>query len=80
MRTLIANIHAKIVDISPRAIVQVDDGVVSLGNLEGSLKSNKTTRQNMADSIVKAYDVKEVVYETPVKAKKDHINPFYNLD
>ena len=80
IRTLLANIHAKIVDISPRASVKFDDGTISLGNLEGPLKSDKDTRQKTADSLIKTYGLKDVIFEKPVRARKDHINPFYNLD
>jgi len=78
--TLLANIHAKIVDISPRANVNFDDGIVTLSNLEGLLKSDKRTRLKIADSLIKTYGLKDVIYEKPVKAKRDHVNPFHNLN
>ncbi len=39
-QTLLANIHAKIVNIAPRATVEIGDGVVTLDNLEGGLKND----------------------------------------
>jgi len=68
------------VDISPRASVNIDDGTISLGNLEGPLKSDKDTRRKTADSLIKTYGLKDVIFEKPVRARRDHINPFYNLD
>lgn len=79
-KALLASIHASIVDISPRATVEVKDGIVSLSNLEGGLKNNDETRHKTAARLVSAYDIKDVVFDKPAQAKKDHINPFYNLD
>ncbi len=79
-KALIAAIHATIVDISPRAKVEIRNGIVGLSNLEGGLKNNDETRSKTAARLISAYDIKDVVFDKPVKAKKDHINPFYNLD
>jgi len=80
MRTMLANIHAKIVNISPRASVELDNGTVLLGNLDGGLKSDETARQRLADSIVHTYGVERVVFKKPARARKDHVNPFHNID
>lgn len=77
-RTLLANIHAKIVNKSPRVSVQMHDGTVYLENIEGLLKSDKKTRQEIADSIIQEYDVKDVIYATPLPAKNHYVNPFLN--
>lgn len=77
-KTLLANIHAKIVKMSPRAHVKVDDDIVYLENLEGLLKTDKKTRQETADSIVQTYGVKDVIYATPIAAKNHYVNPFHN--
>jgi len=79
-KTLVANIHAKIVSIAPRATVDVLDGVATLGNLNGSLQNDGELRRKTADRLIEAYGLKDVVFAKPVKAKKDHINTFYNLD
>lgn len=79
-QALLANIHARIVNDSPRATVELKDGVVTLGNLEGRLKSDTLLRAKTTDRLMQAYDIKDVIYAKAVKAKKDHINPFYNLD
>jgi len=79
-RTLLANIHAKIVNTSPRATVKMDDGVICLGNLEGPLKSDKNIRRKTVETLIETYGVKDVIFEKPVRAKRDHINPFHNLD
>ncbi len=78
-QALVASIHAKIVDIAPRATVNIKDRVVTLGNLDGGLKNDKGIRQKTAERLILAYDLKDVVFAKPVKAKNDHINPFYNI-
>ncbi len=80
IKTLLSNIHAKIVKSSPHASVTIDDGIVSLGNLGGLLKNDKNTRRETADSLIQTYGLKDVVFEKPVKARRDHVNPFHNLD
>lgn len=79
-QALLANIHAKIVNIAPRATVSIKDGVVTLDNLDGGLKSDDELREKTVERLIRTYDLKDVVFAKPVKAKKDHINPFYNLD
>lgn len=78
-RTLLANIQAKVVEVSPCTNVEIDDGVVSLGNLEGGLKK-KDTQEEIRDSIMRTYSVKDVVFEQKNKIRRVHVNPFYNLD
>lgn len=79
-KALIASIHAKIVNVSPRATVDLYDGVVTLGNLNGGLKNDGELRRKTAERHIQAHGLKDVVFAKPVKAKKDHINTFYNLD
>jgi len=79
-RTLLANIHAKIVNYAPRATIEYHDGVVTLGNLEGALKNDGDQRRKTAAMITTAYNVKDVIFAKPVVANKDHINPFFNID
>jgi hypothetical protein len=79
-RALLANIHAKIVNYAPHATIEYNDGIVTLGNLEGALKSDKEQRNKTVEMIIKTYGVKDVVFAKPVVADKDHINPFYNID
>ncbi|GAB6190445.1 cytidylate kinase-like family protein [Desulfocastanea catecholica] len=79
-KTLLANIHAKIVNISPRATVDIEDGVVTLSNLEGGLKNDQELRRKTAARLIETYGVKDVVFAKPIKAKKDYVNPFYNID
>ena len=79
-QALVANIHATIVNFSPKATVDIKDGVVSLGNLEGGLKNDEDLRKKTAERLINTYGLKNVVFAKPVKAKKDHINPFYNLE
>lgn len=79
-RALLANIHANIVNDSPRAIVTIKDGVARLANLEGKLKHDEGFRQKTAERLVNTYDVTSIEFSKKTKAKKDHINPFYNID
>lgn len=77
---LLANIHAKIVNIAPRAAVSIKDSVVTLSNLDGGLKNDQEIRRKTAERLILSYDLKDVVFAKPAKTKKDHINPFYNLE
>lgn len=79
-KALLANVHAKIVNIAPRATVSIKDGVVILSNLDGGLKNDEEIRRKTAERLILSYDLKDVVFAKPVKTKKDHINPFYNLE
>jgi hypothetical protein len=79
-KALLANIHAAIVNISPRATVEVQDGVVTLDNLQGGLKNDGDLRRKTAERIIKSYGLKDVIFAKPVKAKKDYVNPFHNID
>lgn len=79
-QALVASVHAQIVDIAPHATVNIKDGVVTLGNLDGGLKNDKQVRRKTAERLILTYDLKDVVFAKPVRPKKDHINPFYNLD
>lgn len=79
-RALLANIHAKVVNYSPKVSVSIKDGVVTLANVDGNLKSDKALREKTAQRLIEAYNLKDVVFAKEVQAKKDHINPFYNLD
>jgi cytidylate kinase len=79
-KALLANVHAKIVNIAPRATVSIKDGVVTLSNLDGGLKNDKEIRRKTVERLILSHDLKDVVFAKPVKTKKDHINPFYNLE
>lgn len=79
-KALLAKIHAKIVNVSPRATLEMQDGVVTLGHLEGSLKNDKDFRERTAKELAEEFDLQEVAFSKPASARKDHINTFYNLD
>ncbi len=79
-QALLANIHAQIVSSSPRATVKIKDGVVTLSNLDSTLKHDEAFRQKTTKRLIQAYGLKDVVYAKSVKAKTNHINPFYNLE
>ncbi len=79
-RTLLANIHAKVVNSSPQVIVTMEEGVATLINLDGGLKNDGEQRRKTAAMLKDTYGLKDVIFAMPVKSKKDHINTFYNLD
>ncbi len=85
-RTLLANIHAHVVNFAPRVTVAVEDGVVTLGNLngalnlDGALKTDSEQRRKTAAMLIEKYGVRDVIFEKPVKPKKDYINVFHNID
>lgn len=79
-QALLAGIHAQIVNSAPRATVAHKDGIVTLENLDGGLKHDEELRKKTAKRLIETYNLKDVVFAKSVKAKKDHINPFYNLD
>ncbi|MFH0782951.1 MAG: cytidylate kinase-like family protein [Pseudomonadota bacterium] len=79
-RTLLANIHAKVVNSSPHVTVTIEEGVLTLTNLDGGLKNDGEQRQKMATMLKETYGLNNVIFAKPVKSKKDHINTFYNLD
>lgn len=76
----LANIHASIVNDSPRATVDINQGVATLSNLDGRLENDQDLRQKTAERLIQTYDIKEVVFAEATKSKRDHINPFYNID
>ncbi len=79
-RALLANIHAKIVNYAPHVTIEFNDGIITLGKLEGALKNDKEQRRKTAELITTNFDVRDVVFAKPIVADKDHINPFYNID
>jgi cytidylate kinase len=79
-KATLANIHASVVNDSPRATVDIKEGVVTLGNLEGNLKHDLDNRQKTAERLIQTFGVKSVEYAEKAKSKRDHINPFYNID
>lgn len=78
IRTILANIKAKIVNISPRATMKIEDDIVYIDNVEGLLKSDKKIRQEVIDYILETFGLKDVVFTTPTVAKNDYVNPFHN--
>lgn len=79
-QALAANIHASIVNISPKATVAIQDGVVILDNLHGGLRNDEELRRKTAERLIQNYGIKDVVFAKSLKAKKDYVNPFYNID
>jgi cytidylate kinase len=78
-KTLLANIHSKIVNHAPKATVKIRDNVVTIGNLDGRLKNSKEQRRKTTEQLMKTYGLKEVLFEQPVKPRGNHINTFYNV-
>lgn len=79
-KALLADIHAKIVNFAPKATVDIEDGIVTIGNVEGKLAYDENLRQKTMERLLKREEIKEVKYGKPITAKRDHINPFFNVD
>ena len=79
-QALLASIHAKIVNTSPKATVEFKGGVAYLGNLEGGLKNDEDHRERTAQTLINSCGLSNVVFTKPVEAKNDYINPFHNLE
>ncbi len=78
-KTLLANIHSKIVNHAPKATVKIRDNIVTIGHLDGRLKSSKEQRRKTTEQLMNTYGLKEVIFEQPVKSRSNHINTFYNI-
>ncbi len=78
-KTLLAGIHAKIVNHAPKATVAIHDNIVTIGNLDGRLRSSDEQRQKTSAQLIKTHGLKEVIFTQPVKNKNSHINTFYNI-
>jgi cytidylate kinase len=79
-QALLANIHAQIVNFSPETTVDIHDGVVTLSNLDGGLSNDEEIRRQTTNRLVRSFGLKDVVFDESLKAKKDYVNTFYNLD
>lgn len=79
-RALLANITSQVVNLSPDTIVDVQDGIVTLSNLGGSLGYDEEIRRQTTERLMQSFDLRGVVFQEPLKAKKDYVNTFYNLD
>ena len=77
-RTILANIKAKIINISPRAAIKMDDDIVYIDNVEGLLKTDNKNRQEITDYILETYGVKDVIFTNPTVPRNNYVNPFYN--
>lgn len=79
-QSMIANIHAEFVKISPKVGVTIKDGVLTLSNLDGYLIFDSEKRRETSRKIIEEHGLKEVLFSGPTAGKKDHVNTFYNLD
>ena len=79
-QALLANITSQVVNFSPETTVEVNDGVVTLSNLGGGLSDDEEIRRQTTERLIRSFGLKDVIFEEPVKAKKDYVNTFYNLD
>lgn len=80
-KTLLANVHARVAEHSPKTTVSlVDDRIIALDNLGGGLKTDKYTRKHLAESLIKDFNLTDVVFQEKLKSPKTYINTFYNLD
>ncbi len=80
-RVLLANIHARIIPLSPSANVKLLDNYrLEITNIDGRLKNDKGIRQDLISMMQEEFNVQEVIYKEQVQPYKGHINPFYNID
>jgi cytidylate kinase len=78
-QVLCAKVHAMLVNFSLMVEVQVDDGVVTLGNVGEVLRSDTALRAKIERLVMENEGVREVQFKEKPSEKKDHVNPFHNI-
>ena len=79
-QALLADVHANIVNLAPQATVDIDgNGVLIIGNLEGGLNHDEHLREKTRERLAQNPEIKDIIFAKPIRAKDDHINPFYNV-
>jgi hypothetical protein len=78
-QVLCAKIHAMLVNFSLMIEVQAHDGVVTLCNIGEVLRSDEGLRAKIEGLIKEIEGVKTIEYTEKSHAKRDHVNPFYNI-
>jgi cytidylate kinase len=77
---LSAKVHAALVEILPKIIVNADDGVVSIGDTETPLNYRNDVLTKIKTIAEKVEGVKEVILIVPQKTEDHHsVNPFHNI-
>lgn len=80
-RALLAKIYALVTPVSPMAKVTLINGSsVEIANINGCLKTDRATRQRVANIIKDEFGFETVLYREPVETDRGHINTFYNID
>ncbi len=79
-QTLAAKIHALLVNYSLMVEVTVKNGVACLSNTGDVLRSDGTIRGRIEKLVGEVEGIKEVKFMDPASTKKDHVNPFYNIE
>lgn len=79
-QVLCAKIHAMLVNFSLMIEVQVRDGVVTLANIGEVLRSDEGLRTKIEGLIMGIEGVKAIEVTDKSTTKRDHVNPFYNID
>lgn len=78
-RLLCARIHAMLVNFSFMLEVEVQDGIVTLGNIGEVLRRDKSIREKIQALIMDVDGVSEIRFAEKTSDKQDHVNPFYNI-
>jgi Cytidylate kinase len=78
-QVLCAKIHAMLVNFSLMIEVQAHDGVITLCNIGEVLRSDEGLRTKIEGMIKDIEGVKEIEFTEKSCAKRDHVNPFYNI-
>lgn len=80
-RGLLANIHARIIPLSPSACMKLSDNhTLEIAKIDGRLKTDKKVRHELAHVMKDEFGVQDVIFKEQVQPYKGHINPFYNID
>ena len=77
---LSAKVHAALIDVLPTAIVEADNGIVTVGNSEISSYNNKNLLNQVISISEKVEGVTKVILSNFDNNKRhDMINPFHNI-
>lgn len=77
---LAAKVQAELVKYSPNLKVIADDGIITLSEVGDIIQTDRAIRDKVENLSQRFGGIKEVIIREPLKSKKDHVNPFLNLD
>lgn len=77
--TTAAQIHAMLVDFSPRLKVIVKNGAAVISNVGEDLKTDSSFRERIEQLVLKVEGVSSVIIQEPLVSKSTYINPYHNI-